>query len=241
MSEDQDEHKPVAVLKSDLSEFTKFHELLRAALGDLSLCESDPAYRIYMGSWHTPIKDAYCSVCLAGSVLAQHCGEALDMHSEFWNIDSVGGNGNRVKRELIDAGGARPYDAERYPKSLSDKMVALNAIREGFVRRALNAFYGLPFRTGTTSVTHGRWDYFNQESVEAEYGGVKIAYRSTKEWIDWPSITAAMNRIYDRNGAGLPLVCPVVKCCDGNNWRKDRDQFFADMHSICHMLEMLDL
>ena len=49
--------------------------LIRVALDDLKKCMDDPIYEINMGTWHKPIFGQYnfisCSVCLAGSVLAQ--------------------------------------------------------------------------------------------------------------------------------------------------------------------------
>ena len=46
--------------------------LIRAALADLQKCIDDPIYKIDMKTWHKPVDNGkHCSVCLAGSVLAQ--------------------------------------------------------------------------------------------------------------------------------------------------------------------------
>lgn len=47
--------------------------LLRAALRDLKACEADNGYDISMVAWHSP-GNPNCSVCLAGSVMAQSLG-----------------------------------------------------------------------------------------------------------------------------------------------------------------------
>ena len=48
-------------------------KLIRLALADLAKCEEDPRYKVHMGEWHEP-KGGVCSVCLAGSVIAQTIG-----------------------------------------------------------------------------------------------------------------------------------------------------------------------
>ena len=46
--------------------------LIRVALADLQKCIDDPVYKIDMRTWHKPVDSGtHCSVCLAGSVLAQ--------------------------------------------------------------------------------------------------------------------------------------------------------------------------
>ena len=55
---------------------TKPSELLTVALNDLIKTEDDPRYIVDMYTWHEPIQaltvnDDRCSVCLAGSVMAQ--------------------------------------------------------------------------------------------------------------------------------------------------------------------------
>ena len=50
---------------------TKPSELLTVALNDLIKTEDDPRYTVDMGTWHKPVEDDCCVVCLAGSVMAQ--------------------------------------------------------------------------------------------------------------------------------------------------------------------------
>lgn len=45
-------------------------ELIRLALNDLAKCEANPKYKIDMRVWHHS-RNGTCSVCLAGSVMAQ--------------------------------------------------------------------------------------------------------------------------------------------------------------------------
>lgn len=46
-------------------------EIMRLALADLRSCKSDDTYKINMGTWHTPLLNGRCSVCLAGAVMAK--------------------------------------------------------------------------------------------------------------------------------------------------------------------------
>jgi len=47
-------------------------QLLRLALNDLELCEQDPRFRIKMETWLVKNEgEDYCSVCLAGAVMAK--------------------------------------------------------------------------------------------------------------------------------------------------------------------------
>lgn len=99
----------------------KMSALLRVAVADLTATENLPGYLIDMGAWHTPHprsifadprevagKDAVvCSVCLAGSMLAQR--------------------GFSKRRE---------FDASRVSQSLKQKMYAVNALRKGEVAEA---------------------------------------------------------------------------------------------------------
>ena len=52
----------------------KLSELIHVGLRDLELCEKDPEYEVYMGTWHEPFDfepTPGCYVCLAGAVMAQ--------------------------------------------------------------------------------------------------------------------------------------------------------------------------
>jgi len=54
-------------------------DLIRLAVKDLTLCEANPEYEVYMDSWHEYNEEVdSCYVCLAGSVIAQRLeGERL--------------------------------------------------------------------------------------------------------------------------------------------------------------------
>lgn len=74
-------------------------ELLRLALSDLRKCEQDPTFRIDMGVWLLPagvntLEGRYydqCSVCLAGSVIAQTLGHPLCLSGgpSDWRLDTA--------------------------------------------------------------------------------------------------------------------------------------------------------
>jgi hypothetical protein len=87
-------------------------ELLTVALADLAAVERDPRYRINMGSWHVPEEDGTCSVCLAGAVMAR----TLDMNP----LKPLG-----------------PCDAGVLEESLENKLQALDELRNGDLREAL--------------------------------------------------------------------------------------------------------
>jgi hypothetical protein len=54
-------------------------ELLTLALNDLEAVEQDSRYRVDMGHWHRPLpSEGYCAVCLAGAVLANSLGVAIN-------------------------------------------------------------------------------------------------------------------------------------------------------------------
>lgn len=73
-------------------------ELLRLALSDLRKCEQDPTFRIDMGVWLLPagvntlFERSYdqCSVCLAGSVMAQTLKHPLGLSGgpSDWRFDT---------------------------------------------------------------------------------------------------------------------------------------------------------
>ena len=68
--------------------------LIRVALADLQKCIADPIYKIDMKTWHKPVDSGkHCSVCLAGSVLAQTLnvlpGESIPTQGPFaWRFFS---------------------------------------------------------------------------------------------------------------------------------------------------------
>lgn len=74
-------------------------ELLRLALSDLRKCEQNPTFRIDMGVWLLPagvntLEGRYydqCSVCLAGSVIAQTLGHPLCLSGgpSDWRLDTA--------------------------------------------------------------------------------------------------------------------------------------------------------
>ena len=74
-------------------------ELLRLALSDLRKCEQDPTFRIDMGVWLLPagvntlFERSYdqCSVCLAGSVMAQTLKHPLGLSGgpRDWRFDTA--------------------------------------------------------------------------------------------------------------------------------------------------------
>jgi hypothetical protein len=84
-------------------------ELLTLALADLESVEKDPRYRVDMGDWHKPYPE-YCSVCLAGAVMAQ----TINMSPKKLGVPSS------------------------FSKEISGKLLALDAIRRGFVALAVS-------------------------------------------------------------------------------------------------------
>jgi hypothetical protein len=61
-------------------------ELIRVALADLGKCETDTAYEIAMGTWHTPTSRGACAVCLVGSVMAKTLGADPDEVAEPFDL-----------------------------------------------------------------------------------------------------------------------------------------------------------
>jgi hypothetical protein len=55
-------------------------DLIELALLDLALVERDKQYVVNMDDWHRPVGE-YCSVCLAGSVIAKSLGAVPDRES----------------------------------------------------------------------------------------------------------------------------------------------------------------
>lgn len=94
--------------------------LIRLAVHDLELVESDSRYRVSMDYWHRPNTSIfgctlsfdfkYCNVCLAGAVLAKSIGVAPDAIMRLCDLEPV----------------------------VSNKMVALDNFRVGKINRALS-------------------------------------------------------------------------------------------------------
>jgi len=90
---------------------SKPSELIRLALKDLRLAETNPRYKVDMAVWHCPdSNDNTCRVCLAGAVIA-----------------GLGANPD----EPISPYGFDPQTVQR--------LCALNRFRQGRVEHALNA------------------------------------------------------------------------------------------------------
>lgn len=81
-------------------------ELIRIALTDLQSCVADPEYYIInMDTWHEPVKNGKCEVCMAGAVMAKTL-----------NID-------RERREFPSSLGSK----------FSSKLCAIDYFRGGYV------------------------------------------------------------------------------------------------------------
>jgi hypothetical protein len=85
----------------------KLSDLLELALSDLEKVEALPKYKVDMMQWHTSI-GGVCAVCLAGSVLAM-----------------------TGKMEY-----GRNISASMLPRPIADKLLAMDALREGRVYAA---------------------------------------------------------------------------------------------------------
>ena len=97
------------MLKSKVKLPDKLSDLMVLALKDLAKCERNKKkFKIKMGTWFTP--NGKCAVCFAGSVMAQSCG--------------VGS-----KREVF------PGD---FDVDTNNKLIALDAVRAGYVGSALD-------------------------------------------------------------------------------------------------------
>jgi hypothetical protein len=97
---------------------SKPSRLIRAALKDLAKCETSPRFQIDMSDWMTKRwEDNVCSICLAGAMMAQRLPKI-------------------VIRKM------KPYDSI-YPEQTEQesKLRALNAFREGDIRRGLAYLY----------------------------------------------------------------------------------------------------
>ena len=87
--------------------------MLTLALKTLDICEQHPNYEINMSYWHEPVADDICNACLVGSVIAH----AINF----------------------------PFQTDIYPSSFSKeiatKLLALNSLREGLVRKATEHWF----------------------------------------------------------------------------------------------------
>jgi len=80
-------------------------DLIDVAIADLKKCEKSKHYKIDMRDWHMSDIDAICSVCLAGSVMAQTC-----------NVSRMGNH--------------EPYE---FGEDIERKLLALDEIRAGCI------------------------------------------------------------------------------------------------------------
>jgi len=122
----------------------KMSELIRVAIVDLEKVENLPEkYKVNMDIWHATLdQDEFCSVCLAGSVMAQTLGAK--------STDNI-----------------RPYYSHLNVK----KLIALNALRAGYVDSASRhmqydkALNSLRFDRGITDY-HTNAEQFKKEMLK---------------------------------------------------------------------------
>lgn len=77
----------------------KFSDFLELALQDLEDIEMSRFYNVDMGRWHVPSASGVrCTVCLAGAMMARHCGVPIksratpsdtDIHSELHGVSAA--------------------------------------------------------------------------------------------------------------------------------------------------------
>ena len=83
-------------------------DLILLALNDLVLVEENPAYQVFMGSWHDP-HETGCQVCLAGAIMSM----TLKAHVHKY------------------------MDPQEYDKDTRQKLEALDNFRMGLVEYGL--------------------------------------------------------------------------------------------------------
>lgn len=115
-------------------------ELLRVAIRDLKACAADPKYKIDMGVWHRAARDYrgddYCSVCLAGAVLAQSCSVPLSTTAApESSLSRALALRPRVRRTKSLEGKTvyEPVTEYKSGAAVDDKMMALDAFRQGYI------------------------------------------------------------------------------------------------------------
>ncbi len=102
----------------------KLSDLILVAVADLEDVEKDERYKVHMGDWHHPERDGKCFVCLAGSVMAK-----------------------RLK--AIPSAVLWP---ESFDKEIEKKLVALDDVRNGCLKRAAHQISGLFNRFVTDNI-----------------------------------------------------------------------------------------
>ena len=69
----------------------KHSDLILVALKDLEAVENNPKYKVGMGWWHKPTEDKnsnkYCTVCLAGAVMANTLGASVKKEADPSDYD----------------------------------------------------------------------------------------------------------------------------------------------------------
>ncbi len=107
----------------------KLSRALEMALEDLALVDKDPSYTVYMSTWHSPMGDDQCAVCLAGSVMAKSLDAPKDKRVDFSTYYDTATN-NRVTRRLLALnclrvgaiGDALEHMGEKRPSGLPSEM-----------------------------------------------------------------------------------------------------------------------
>jgi hypothetical protein len=123
-------------------------ELIRLALHDLELCANDDKYDIDMGLWYKRHDEGYCSVCLAGSVMAQEFDSCfLD---KCMSVCDEGDEGDTEIGPFEVSAVLGPLKSSG--PSVQGKLRALNSFRGGFVSEGLD-YLGVK-STGIESYMH---------------------------------------------------------------------------------------
>lgn len=142
----------------NLDEFDRLYKLIRVAVTDLVKCERDPQYKIRMSQWHNGRLhgdgSVKCSVCLAGSVMAQTAEFPPDCYVSVYErgaIDELPGCEVSKGKESLDA--VSREDAMKY--------LSLNNVRYGHLRDAVHDFYGMLDTEDPTNYTDEKLRAFN--------------------------------------------------------------------------------
>lgn len=89
---------------------------IRQSIEDLRACRKDDRYELNMIRWHIPNGNGKCAVCLAGAVMAKRLNSLPD--HETHPIDFS-------------------YISEEPHRAVNDMLFALNDIREGGIKEAI--------------------------------------------------------------------------------------------------------
>lgn len=99
-------------------------ELIKVAIRDLKRCERLKKYKIDMNTWYAT--NGECSVCLAGSVMAQSLSKVTENLIQF------------TKKEFDDYGDTvKQIEPENFPKSIQNKLIAIDRFRAGGIEEGL--------------------------------------------------------------------------------------------------------